>query len=258
MRSERRRHRSSPGRTTGRGRVERRESDPFGDRTPVGVRLDQHDLGIRCLCDPGDQEPDRSRPHDDRRLTRLQTGPPDVVNRDRCRLDERPLAQRQVLGEWHHQLGRHGPPLLHRTREVDTNDPELLTDVRVAGTARGAFAAPPQRHHGDLLADQVGRHVVPDRRDGAGRLVSEHGGMRDPVVHGAMADVQVGATDPDVRDRDLHLTRTRRHQRAIHDPHHAVPRVHRRSHSVTLLARHLKGRRFTPRLPGLVRRVLSG
>ena len=67
-----------------------------------------------------------------------------------------------------------------------------------------------QRHHGDRVADLPAGDAGADSATRAGHLVAEDGGVRDPGVHVAVEDVQVGAADAGVGDVDLDVAGRRR------------------------------------------------
>jgi hypothetical protein len=99
----------------GRGRVDRVDADPGRDRAPERVGFDEQHPRSAAQGDGRDQHPHRPAADHDDLFVFDEAGPPDVVDRDRDRLDERRPVQCQPVGEWEHQVRRNGPRRLHRS-----------------------------------------------------------------------------------------------------------------------------------------------
>ena len=95
----------------------------------------------------------------------------------------------------------------------------------VAGQARGTRPTPTQRHDGHRVAHGPPGDVRTQLGDPTGHLVPDHRWRGDPLIHGAVQDVQVGAADAGVRDVDAYLARTWRLRRELDHLDAAVPYV---------------------------------
>ena len=131
------------------------------------------------------------------------------MHRDGRGLGQRGSLQRKAGGQADEHVRRDVPPRLHRPGRVDAQEDEPVADVRGAAPARRADAARDERHHRRRITDRPALDAGADRRNAAGHLVTEHGRHRHPRVHGAVEDVEVGATDPGVGNLELHLPRPR-------------------------------------------------
>ncbi len=63
-----------------------------------------------------------------------------------------------------------------------------------------------QRHRGDRITDVETCHSFAHGGYHPGHLVTDRPWNRDATVHVAVFDVQIGATDAHVGNRDLHLS----------------------------------------------------
>ena len=104
-----------------------------------------------------DEHADRAAADHDDLFAGGDPRPPDVVDGDRGRLDERRVVQRQRVGKRDHELGRDGPDRLHGAGRVDAEEVQGVADVRVPSPAGGAAPARARRHHRDRLGRRTSR-----------------------------------------------------------------------------------------------------
>ena len=190
-------------------RVERREPECLDLAPTGGVELDDDDVGSEMPGDGRDQHADR--PAADARQPYRRARAPTAARRG-----PRPRRARRA------RRGRAAcPPAARRgSRPARSTDScrapgesmpmkfrfwqMCWLPARQAGTG----PVPVERHHGDR-----GRRPPSRSRRRRWRrsspLISwpKISGKRDPGIHRAVQDVQVGAAEPDVRHSDLHLTR---------------------------------------------------
>src|ERR1019366_1747596 len=101
------------------------------------------------------------------------------------------------------------PIVLQRPWRVDSDEVQLVTDVRVTAHARRTSTAPVEGYHYHLIARRPVRYVFAYDNDGAGHLVSQDRGSRHPRIHVAIVDVQIGSADTRIGHPQLNLTTTR-------------------------------------------------
>src|SRR4030095_1351734 len=96
------------------------------------------------------------------------------------------------------------PRRLECARRVDPEEAEVPTDV-AEPLVGGSFAAGVEWPHDDGVAYLEPLDAYPELGHPAGHLVPDDLRDRDPVIHGAVRDVQIGPADPAVRDLEPDL-----------------------------------------------------
>jgi hypothetical protein len=106
----------------------------------------------------------------------------------------------------------------------------------MAGATRGARFAPVERHDRDRVADRPALDVAADGGDPPRHLVADDRRDVDATIHRTVLDVQVGPTDPDVRDVDPDLVRTGFDRLLVGDGERLVADVLRCEHVISFLS----------------------
>ena len=155
------------------------------------------------------REPDGARPHDERRLARLQSRPADGMGADAQRLHERELLEGERLGPVELAQGNLDD-LPHPPVHVDAEHFELRAAVGPAPAAGDAPAAFQVGLHGAAVAGlQAHVHRVGRRDQLRAQLVPQDARVGEEGLV-AFEGVEVGAADPDAADAHQRLVRPRR------------------------------------------------
>ena len=160
--------------------------------------------------DQRDQHPDRPAPDHHHPLAGPHPGARDIVHRHRRRLHQRRVIERKRIGQGHQRVGGHGPPLLHRAGRVDTDKIKVLAHMPMAAHTRRTRPIPAQRHHRHRITRRPALHTFTHPHHPPRHLMPDHHRSLHPTIHITMENMQIRATDPHIRGRQLHLTETRR------------------------------------------------
>ena len=174
-----------------------RRAETQGQLPTLLVRLDHDDVREPAPAKPDDRHrADRAATEDADLHAGLGAGDVDSVQRDRERLDQRPVGEVDVVGDAPEHLGGAAHPLGVTTAVGAEADAaiERGSDVEAIDWWEGIDA--------DAVALAPALHSRSDRGDRAGELVTEDRALgQDP----GREHVEVGAADPAGRDLDGHL-----------------------------------------------------
>ena len=180
---------------------------------------------------------DRSAAGDEHPLARLHRGAADAVQRDRERLGERGVAQRQAVGQAQELALRDLDVVGERALEVAALADRVAAgaEARATGAAVLALAAAHRRPADDGVADLPVGHRGADRDDRARVLVAVDRVRPAPALE---HEVDVRAADPAVADLEEDVVRADLGDRVLLDLDPPITLVDRGPHGL--------GQRFPP------------